>query len=194
MKKNILEQFNKSLERLTTQSKELSELLNNSTNLKLYDIVCLDNFEDRKFENFCVTEYENFESFMDEHNLIKQHIGTTSTFYFNSKYYDMYDFEYHGKINPRNLTKLICENSGIDTDYIKVNDKGIIEDLKSVDFADGSSSTWEEYFLDNFTLDDFVRDLDSEVEKFFEEIEEIKLGYDYVNDFKNNQVRLYNEF
>ena len=64
---------------------------------------------------------------------------------------------------------LICEFSGLDTDYIKINNNGIIEELESISFADGSEDSWEEYFLEKYDIEAIYRDLEDEVSKFFEE-------------------------
>lgn len=191
MKNTILNKFNESLKPLTSKAKEISTVLNNNTNLKLYDIAYLDEFDPNEFEVFCNIEFNNWSEFLEEHNLIAQYIGDTSSFYLNSKYYDMFDYEYNGKINARNLTKLICQNSGISLDYIKVDENGIISDLDNIEFCDGTSATWEEYFLEEHDLDAHIRDLVDEIEKFFEEFNEIKAGYKYLDNFKENQVELY---
>lgn len=194
MKKTILDRFNKSLNKVISQSKEISSILNNNTNLKLHKIVCLDEYTPGDFELFCSEKYEEWKEFLEEHHLEATHIGSTSSFYLNAKYYDMFDYEYNGLINSRNLTKLLCQNSGIDVYYIKVDDNGIIVDLKDIKFSDGTSESWSEYFLEKNTLDDFVADLDDEVKRFLEELEEIKAGYKYIEEFKENQVQTYKEF
>lgn len=191
MKNTILNKFNESLKPLTNQAEEIAQILNQNTNLKLHEIVCLDEFDSNDFELFCEVEFQEWTNFLEQHNLQADYIGRTSSFYLNSKYYDMFNYEYNGKINARNLTKLICQNSGISLDYIKVDDNGIISDLDNIEFCDGTSSTWAEYFLEEYDLDAHIRDLVDEVEKFFEEFNEIKAGYEYLDNFKENQVKLY---
>ena len=191
MKNTILNRFNKALEPLTNNAEEISQILNQNTNLKLHEIVCLDEFDSNDFEFFCEVEFQEWTNFLEQHNLQTDYIGRTSSFYLNSKYYDMFNYEYNGKINARNLTKLICQNSGMNLDYIKVDDNGIISDLDNIEFCDGTSATWEEYFLEEHDIDSHVRDLVDEVEKFFEEFNEIKAGYEYLDNFKENQVKLY---
>lgn len=194
MKQTIINKFNEILKPLTSNSDNISSILNQNTNLKLHDIVYLNEFNYDEFQIFCEVSFQEWEKFLDEHNLIPEYIGNTSRFYLNSKHYDMFNYEYNGKINARNLIKLICQNSGIDLDYIKVDDNGDILNLEEIKFSDGTSSGWEEYFLETCDLNSYYQDLENEVERFFEEFKEIKTGYQYLENFKNNQVSIYKDF
>ena len=194
MKENILRNLNKILEEVRLQKNNICDTLNNSTNVKLHDVARLDNLDMDTFNNFCYDEYENWSNFLKENYLEETHIGRTSTFYLTSPYYDMYKFDYHGQMNIKKVIYLICEYSGLDTDCLKINNEGVIEELENISFVDGSEKTWEEYFLENYTLEDIYRDLESEVSKFFEELDNIKKGYEYLEDFKENQVDIYNDY
>ena len=194
MKNNILENLNKILKEVRVQKENICNTLNNSTNVKLHEVAHLDNLDMDTFNSFCLDEYHNWSEFLKENYLEETHIGNTSTFYLTSPYYDMYKFDYHGQMNIKKVIYLICEFSGLDTDYLKINNDGIIEELESISFADGSEATWEEYFLEKYTIDDIYSDLENEVSNFFEELNNIKQGYEYLENFKKNQISYYNDY
>lgn len=194
MKKGIIEQLNNVLNKVVLEQEDICETLNNSTNLKLHEIAMLDILDYDVFNNFCLDEYNNWESFLDEHYLEAIYIGRTSTFYLNPKHYNMYTFDYHGQINIKKVILLICEFSGLDTDYIKISDKGLIEDLEDINFTDGSVYTWENYFLEEMSIKVIYSDLKNEVSKFFDELKEVKAGYEYLETFKENQVNIYADY
>ena len=194
MKTSILNKFNGALETIRKNSDIYSEILNNSTNLKLYELSRLEDLEESSFNMFCLDNYNVFTEYLDELNLTEVHIGTTSSFYLNSIYFDMYEYHYQGQMNVKKIVYLICEHSGIDTDYIKIEDDGLISDLEDIKLADGSSLSWKEYFLEEHDLQDYVIDLISSVESFTEEINSIRKGYEYIDNFKNNQIELFKEW
>lgn len=194
MKKEIIEQLNNILNKVVVEKKDICETLNNSTNLKLYEVAMLDNLDYDIFNDFCLYEYNNWESFLDEHYLEAIYIGRTSTFYLNPKHYNMYEFDYHGQINIKKVILLICEFSGLDTDYMKISNDGLIEDLEDVKYDSGSVYTWKDYFLKDTSIEYIYSDLENEVSKFFNELKEVKAGYEYLETFKENQIKIYTDY
>lgn len=194
MKKEIIEQLNNILNKVVVEKKDICETLNNSTNLKLYEVAMLDNLDYDIFNDFCLYEYNNWESFLDEHYLEAIYIGRTSTFYLNPRHYNMYEFDYHGQINIKKVILLICEFSGLDTDYIKISNDGLIEDLEDVKYDSGSVYTWKDYFLKDTSIEYIYSDLENEVSKFFNELKEVKAGYEYLETFKENQIKIYTDY
>ena len=76
------------------------------TNLKLHQ-VChmfynMENFEGI-FTEFCMSEYEHFEEVLKANNLVKTHIGRTSSFYLEHEHFELFekyataatDFRFH---------------------------------------------------------------------------------------------------
>lgn len=191
---NILEKFNEILSDVTSRKNELEELLNASANLNLEAISSLPNYDENNFFYFCEEEDEIWSEFLHEHGLEVVYIGRTNTFHLNSKHFDMYRNDYHGNITISNLVNLICEYSGMDSDYIKINKDGKIVDLEDVELSDGNIVGWTEYFLKNLTIEDYYNDLELMVSSFLEEIKEIKAGYDYLENSIKTQVERYNDF
>ncbi|MBQ8997231.1 MAG: hypothetical protein IJ086_00900 [Clostridium sp.] len=194
MKTKILNVFNEELKTIRNNATLYSEILNDSKNLKLYDVSCLEELENGDFDLFCEDSYNLFKERLDELHLEETHIGRTSTFYLNPKYFDMYKYDYHGKINPKKIVYLICEYSGLDTDYIEISETGMITDLLDIKFADGSYSTWKDYFLEEHELQSYVDDLKTYSDEFLSEINNIREGYEYIDNFKDNQVEIFKEW
>ena len=194
MKTKILNAFNKELETVRKNSVVYSEMLNDSKNLKLYELSSFEGLEEGDFDLFCLDSYNSFEDYLKELYLEEVHIGRTSTFYLNSTCFDMYKYDYHGKMTPKKIIYLICEYSGIDTDYIEISETGNITDLLDIKFADGSYSSWEKYFLEEHDLDAYISDLITYVNEFLSEIDNIRKGYEYIDNFKNNQIELFKEW
>lgn len=194
MKTKILNAFNQKLETIRENSVIYSEILNDSRNLKLYELASFEGLEENDFEGFCMDSYNSFEEYLKELGVEKKYIGRTSTFYLNGHYFDMYKYDYHGQINPKKITYLICEYSGLDTDYITIDDTGLITDLVPVKMSDGSYISWEEYFLKDTDLNSHINDLTYYADTFLSDIDAIRTAYEYIDNFKDNQIEIFKEW
>lgn len=167
--------------------------------LKLYDVIYYvfeNDINSDLFNLFCEDSYRFFKEFMDENyidNSIFNHIGRTSSFflhdlntiYINRGRYDCIDWD---------LLTLITEmfNSYTNLD-ISINENKITidEDFINLHFED-YHYTIEEYCDDiledlNYVISDLLNDLKL---KF----EDTLLLYNYIKDFKENQVEYFKEY
>lgn len=188
---------NESIKEVNTWIKE-SENAFLSMNLKLYDVnnyVCENEIDYDLFDLFCEDSYRFFKEFMDENyidNSIFNHIGRTSSFflhdlntiYINRCRYDYIDWD---------LLTLITEmfNSYTSLD-IAINENKIIID------EDFINSHFEDYHctIDEY-CDDILEDLNYIIDNLLNDLklkfEDTLLMYNYIKDFKENQVEYFKE-
>ena len=203
---NLIKNANKEIKRVTDFIQE-NEGMFESMNLKLYNA----NFkvEDSRltdeqlwdcFINFCDDSFRNFTKFLGENNIntdIMNHIGSTSTFYLKSEHNlicqkmhrrlkdsetdfsaTIYELVYNLYSSSTNIDDILDGDCIIQknllTDYIRINIQlnDIVESLK----------------------DDLQYITDSLYTDFLEEIEDMKIVYDYIKEFKDNQVEKFKEY
>lgn len=194
MKTKILNKLNKELEIIRQNGFIYSNLLNKSTDLKLHELAITEGVDAEDFEDFCAYHYELFAEYLKSLHLKQVYIGRSSSFYLNTDYIDLFKYSYQGKMTIKDIVYFICESSGIDTDYIEISETGLITDLLEVKFADGSYTSWEKYFLEDTELDIVISDLKSYVDDFVEDLNNIRSVYEYIENFKSNQIELFNEY
>lgn len=194
---NGTEFYNEVKEEATAVEKELKELYEDlkattvQTNVKLYDVASLEEFDPDMFYDFCEFYFEEFKELLNLNDLYLKHVGRTSWFYI---------------ISDR-LLKVYKNNLDSDYDGYKTFDSFIGELFNVVDLPE---------FFEYDSLDDYLdvmEDAGEDMEdilytvldeiKFFrknwhddlkEELRAIKEAYKHLEDFKANQVKIYSEY
>lgn len=183
------------LNRCYKRLKENEKKWNESLNLKLYDcwgmneietefgkIVLNDDFANNAFYDFCGTSYDTMVEDLKQDDIlfeqIRDNVGRTSSFYIGKAHNDYKD----------KFTVALAELS--DTwretlvEHFETENGFTIRD--DVDL-NGEDDT-EQYMND-------MLDIAQNVEKEFEEaFHEIEVVYDYITDFKKNQVEYFKDF
>ena len=162
--------------------------------LKLHEVVYLENYDDNDFYDFCCEAFTEYSEFSNELYCVDKHIGRTSSFIVTT---------YDSSIDP-NAT------------YLSYTEK--IELLVN-EFLD-KYLTWElqvenlsiTYFKDQVTFNfDFIHDIDDkndydEYTDYFNRVEKDLIEFieynitnvlkvqEYINDFKKNQIEYFNDF
>ena len=127
------------------------------------------------FELFCEENYTMFEEDEKNYNIRRIYLGHTSSFYIESNYHDIINYYYPS--NYREEYDLKEKKSMLLDEFLFIQ-LGIYEDCI------------EEYYS---TKEDFIYMLD-EYEDFLDTIEEIYEGYEYIRDFKENQVDIFKDW
>lgn len=175
--------------------KEKEHIWNESLNLKLYDACATDvDFELNDatvkfdgyqqlawFNDFCETSYEDFQMWAQEEyinlNDLLNYIGRTSSFYI-------------GKLNSDSLITSLIEASPELYDSPNLVLSEIEDGVIKIDVEKSM-----EYSED---IEDFVRALlslaDCVVDEVNESLKDIEKVYNYITDFKENQVKYFKDF
>ena len=127
------------------------------------------------FELFCEENYNMFEEDEKNYNIKRVYLGHTSSFYIESNYHDIINYYYPS--NYREEYDLKEKKSMLLDEFLFIQ-LGIYEDCI------------EEYYN---TKEDFIYMLD-EYEDFLDTIEEIYGGYEYIRDFKENQIDIFKDW
>lgn len=193
MKKELLNKLNKGLEKIFNEvNKNYIDCIGEKINLKLYDCIYIDNFNSELFEMFCEDSYYDYCKFKKDLYVEEKYIGYTSSFYIVPKgnrvdYYYMDEYnnaDYKEKIVMLFDDFLINE---IDSNYC-LDDLLKVEKNKVADLG--------EYFFDflynfNYSIDELV---DGFIKFINEYIEDVKKVYDYIDNFKKNQVEYFEDY
>ncbi len=202
--KSLIKQANKEVEKVVSYLQENQNAFK-STNLKLHDIAYnptlqnkynLSDSEYQEFFNeFCDIEYTWYK---DERNYLRltnkhNYIGSTSNFYLYDT--DIIQLEINENIDLQNtiinmVLTLISGSS--DIDYI-VNENGLINIDLVAKYCIGLDNSYK-----NECIEDMKNDLEWISEKFLEyvkdEVEDIIKDYEYIQDFKNNQIEIFDNY
>ena len=127
------------------------------------------------FELFCEENYNMFEEDEKNYNIKRVYLGHTSSFYIESNYHDIINYYYPS--NYREEYDLKEKKSMLLDEFLFIQ-LGIYEDCI------------EDYYS---TKEDFIYML-NEYEDFLDTIEEIYGGYEYIRDFKENQVDIFKDW
>lgn len=171
------------------------------TNAKLYDVSFVG--KDKAFEGeyspfyeFCRNEWDFFTEFLNENGLETKQYARTSSFYIVSNDYsdvrDFIDYENLSELDEPQLEKAVIDFMDNHLYYEQRNDKDL--SFNDVDYLIGYfmnqyELTLEESFdyIQESVLDSIDDEL-SEVEEYVKTLEAVNEGYDYLNQFKENQV------
>ena len=157
-----------------------------TTNLKLYDIAfdyCdIEDFEEL-FNYFCEVEYNMFIEYLNTLDLKMTHIGNTSSFYIESTrkdfYSDYYQDEYEGKDNKEKLQLLLDNEANLYSLY-----------CDEIIFKDGKVYSIDTDCIDKEDIKFYTRELLDTIGI----IRDINKAYEYIENFKNEQIELFKEF
>lgn len=208
MRKEFITKVNDKINDLMMEHEGLLSVLGNTYNLKLHDIAYKANEKDydKYFENFCSTNYQAFEEFTKENDCNLIQVGRTSSFFIadnesiidKNKCYDLQQ-------SNNNFEKIIfLLDYYLSSEYTSVGfniddmitidyNRQLVEDIGSnlMDFF----REYKEYLTDDnkriSPLEIFINDFDIFISNYFYGITEVA---DYINNFKENQLKLWNEF
>ena len=128
------------------------------------------------FNSFCEDNYNIFEEDEKNYNIKRVYLGLTSSFYIESNYHKIIDSYYY----PSNYREEydLKEKKSMLLDEFLFNQLCIYEDCIEDDYS---------------TKEDFIYML-NEYEDFLDTIEEIYGGYEYIRDFKENQIDIFKDW
>ena len=171
------------------------------TNAKLYDVayVAKDKvfeFEHSPFYDFCRNEWDFFTEFLNENGLETKQYARTSSFYIVSNDYSdvrsFSDYNNLSELDEPQLEKAVIDFMDNHLYYEQRNDKDL--SFNDVDYLIGYfmnqyELTLEESFdhIQESVLDSIDDEL-SELEEYVKTLESVNEAYDYLNQFKENQV------
>ena len=127
------------------------------------------------FDLFCEENYNMFEEDEKNYNIKRVYLGNTSSFYIESNYHDIINYYYPS--NYREEYDLKEKKSMLLDEFLFIQ-LGIYEDCIEEDYS---------------TKEDFIYMLD-EYDDFLDTIEEIYGGYEYIRDFKENQIDIFKDW
>ena len=127
------------------------------------------------FNLFCEDNYNMFEEDEKNYNIKRVYLGHTSKFYIESDYHKIIDYYYASDYREEYDLK---EKKSMLLDEFLFNQLGIYEDCIEDDYS---------------TEEDFIYML-NEYEDFLDTIEEIYGGYEYIRDFKENQIDIFKDW
>lgn len=170
-------------------------------NAKLYEVSFVG--KDKAFDGeyspfyeFCRTEWDFFTEFLNENGLETKQYARTSSFYIVSNDYsdvrDFIDYNNLSEVSESVLEKAVIDFMDNHLYYEQRNDKDL--SFNDVDYMIGYfmnqyELTLEESFeyIQESVLDSIDDEL-SELEEYVKTLEAVNEGYDYLNQFKENQV------
>ena len=163
--------------------------------LKLHEVISMENFNENVFEFMCQSEYYNFNEYLKENNCNAEYMGRTSSFWVISEYsrigkFDLSDTLVYGL----NYKLEVLVNAFLD-EYIS-NSLEITID-KDFNFTYNDNITdinW--YDTEELKeLTDCLENCEKDLEEFIEYnvIKPLEV-IEYINDFKVNQISIYNEY
>ena len=128
------------------------------------------------FDLFCEENYNMFEEDEKNYNIKRVYLGHTSKFYIESNYHEIIDSYYYPSDYREEYD--LKEKKLMLLDEFLFIQLGIYEDCMENNFS---------------TKEDFIYML-NEYEDFLDTIEEIYGGYEYIRDFKENQIDIFKDW
>lgn len=180
---------------ISTLRKYDIDTLFNLYDLKLHEVVSMNNFDENTFDFLCQCEYDNFKEYLAENNCIIKHLGRTSSFWVLSEYNRISEFDLDETLsNGLNYKLELLVNAFLD-EYI--SDSLLITIDKDFNFTYNDNITDGDWYdiddLENLT--DLLTDYEKDLQEFIEyNITNPLEVIEYINDFKANQELIYNEY
>ena len=172
---------------------ELVENVGVITDLKLYDLFYDSgiDFNDAMFEDFCYCEFNFFNGYLVENCCKCDYIGRTSKFTVNSSYrdflcsyYNQCDYFANNKLTTLDKKVMII------TEWLYYNDSICIASENKLSESD--AEILDAY--DNCTYKETIEYIKRDFKDCIECLRDIKNVYDYINDFKKNQIENFMAF
>ena len=180
---------------INTLRKYNIEALFNLYDLKLHDVVTMDNFDDNLFDFMCQVEYDNFKEYLEENNCAARYLGRTSSFWVVSEYSRINKFDLDETLsNGLNYKLEILVNAFINEYIDNALEITIDKDFNFTYNDDITDENW--YDMDDLKrLADLLTGYEKDLEEFIEyNITNPLEVIEYINDFKANQELIYNEY
>lgn len=199
--KNIYEEFKPQIEKLNRQFKKLQKHTKDLgyTNLKLYDVsfyVGNDEKLLKHFENYCHSEYEYFNDWLQENNLKIEQIGRTSSFYFYSDEspYNFYDFDIYDMKEDENIFDTLGYGLESELETLFISDDFYqayynLENDCCIDLLDSEDLEDLEIELDNA-----IEELEEYLHAYYKQIKAVKRAYKWLETYKKYQVESFKDF
>ena len=197
----IYNEYKPQIEKLNRQFKKLQEHTQDLsyTNLKLYDIAYYAGSNEKllsHFENYCHSEYDYFQYWLEENMLQTEYVGRTSSFKFYGGYAEsnFYDFDIYDMKNDQNifdtlgfgfeseLETLFNSNDFYQAYYNLENDLNY--DLLDCDDLDDLETG----------LEDTIEELEEYLQAYYKEIKVVKRAYKWLENYKDNQIENFKDF
>lgn len=129
----------------------------------------------RMFESFCEDNYNMFEEDEKNYNIRRVYLGNSSSFYIESDYSEIIDYyyasDYRGEYNLEEKKSMLLDEFL----YIKLN-------------------TDEEYLEEEYSTEEDIIYMLNEYEDFLDTIDDIYEVYEYIRDFKENQIDIFKDW
>ena len=180
---------------INTLKKYDIEALFNLYDLKLHDVVSMENFDWDIFEFMCQCEYDSFGEYLEENNCITEYLGRTSSFWVMSEYSRMNKYDLNEALSEGLDYKLEILVNAFVNEYIDNSLEITINKDFTFTYNDCLEDTdwYDTEELEGLTelLSDYEKDLQEFIEyNIIKPLEFIE----YINDFKENQELIYNEY
>ena len=172
---------------------ELVENVGVITDLKLYDLFYDSDidFSDAMFDNFCYCEFNFFNGYLVENCCKCDYIGRTSKFTVNSSYRDfLYSYYNQCDYFANNKLTTLGKKVMIITEWLYYNDSICIASENKLSVSD--AEILDAY--DNCTYKETIEYIKHDFKDCIECLRDIKNVYDYINDFKKNQIENFKAF
>lgn len=178
------------LERLERFTEKLAII--KYTNMKLHEVASSMNSLEY-FEDFCREQFEMFQEYLaSEAPLVKfNHLGRSSSFYFSTVSLNIYD------LDPNDLTKIkkaiLTDSSDFAPSELLESQEfyiwytfncGILEDEEDKEDYLQTLRDGLQFFADN---------LEFTVNRLDEHFKQVRKAYQYLNDFKKNQLEIWDD-
>ena len=163
--------------------------------LKLHDVVTMKNFNEDLFDFMCQCEYDNFKEYLEENNCITEYLGRTSSFWVMSEYNRINKIDLNETLSYGLNYKLEVLVNAFINEYIdNALEVTIDKDFNFTYNDDITDENW--YDVDDLEkLADLLTDYERDLQEFIEYnvIKPLEV-IEYINDFKENQELIYNEY
>ena len=195
-KSNLLNNIKTNMEDIiNTLRKYNIETLFDLYDLKLHEVVTMDNFDDNLFDFMCQVEYDNFKEYLEENNCTARYLGRTSSFWVISEYSRINKYDLSETLsNGLNYKLEILVNAFINEYIDNALEITIDKDFNFTYNDDITDENW--YDMDDLKqLADLLTGYKKDLEEFIEyNITNPLEVIEYINDFKENQELIYNEY
>ena len=197
----IYNEYKPQIEKLNRQFKKLQEHTQDLsyTNLKLYDVSFYVGDNEKllnHFENYCHSEYEFFNDWLQENNLKTEQIERTSSFYFYGGHSEsnFYDFDIYDMKEDENIFDTL--GYGLESELETLfNSESMyqafydFENYCQYDLLDSED-------LDNLEteFDNSIYELEEYLQAYYKEVKSVKRAYKWLEDYKKYQVESFKDY